>query len=153
MEFKTLTKHNAAAYLGRPIVFELSGKPRIAKLRQIEGRHLVISSMGKDFLLSVTHPVVVVIDNNQPRSTSATNPGAAAATDTLHYPMNFLPASNATNVLQYLGHYVILRTDKGRALSLAKIKTISSSLQHIHVENRTSKRTVDIRHTPCYIIV
>lgn len=146
MEFKTLTKQNARVYLGKPIVFLLSGKPKLAKLREIREPHFVISSLDKTFLLSVTHPVVVILEKNR-------NHRPTSVTESVHYPLNFLSAASTTNLLPFVGHHVIVCTDQGKSLSLAKIKAISASLQYLNVENRTCKLVVDIRHTPCYILV
>jgi hypothetical protein len=159
MEFKRLTKRNAANCLGKPIVFQLSGKPRLAQLRQIQDKHLVISSFGKDFLLSVTHPVVVILDKTQRQPPPFSKASGRMAwkedyrSEPFHYPMNFLLASNTTYLLQYVGHYVIVRNNKGKSLSLYQIKSISTSLQYLDLENVSSRQIVDIRHTPCYIIV
>jgi hypothetical protein len=163
MEFKRLTKRNAATYFGKPIVFQLSGKPRLAQFKRVQDKYLVLSSFGQDFLLSVTHPVVVILDKY--KSHRATYPYAKTfstrhlawkddhQSEPFHYPMNFLLASNTTYLLQYVGHYVIVRSDRGKTLSLFQIKSISRSLQYLDLENVSSRQIVDIRHTPCYIIV
>jgi len=157
MEFKRLTKRNAATYFGKPIVFQLSGKPRLAQFKRVQDKYLVLSSFGQDFLLAVTHPVVVILDkyksHKAPFSTRHLAWKDDHQSEPFHYPMNFLLASNTTYLLQYVGHYVIVRSDKGKTLTLFQIKSISTSLQYLDLENVSSRQIVDIRHTPCYIIV
>jgi hypothetical protein len=142
MEFKSVNNSNATEYFGKPIVFQLSGKPMIAKLRKVKGDNFVISSNGTEFLLSTRHSVVAIIDKGG---------STTGKKESVHYPMNFLQAST-TNVNQFLGHYTIVRTDK-KSIALAKIRGISKSLQHIDIENGMMKQIVDIRHVPCYVIV
>lgn len=147
MEFKSLTKANATEYLGKPVVFKLNTateKPMIAKLCRVKEEHLVVSSNGTNYLLSVKHPVVVIIEKA----------GRGTSTPTgIHYPMNFLSASGVSNIKQFVGHYAIVRMDKGAGICITKIKTISKCLRYLNVENGTAKQLVDIRQTSCYVIV
>jgi hypothetical protein len=147
MEFKSLTKANAAEYLGKPVIFKLNSateKPMLAKLCKVKEEHFVIASNGTNYTLSVKHPVVVIVD------ISSTKKGK---TESIHYPMNFLLASGITHMLPFVGHYAIVRTDNGSSVCLTKIRSISKCLQYMNVENGSSKQLVDIRNTTCYVIV
>jgi hypothetical protein len=141
MEFLQLTKANFKNYTGNQIIFKMNDKPTVATLCNMLGEHFLISSLGnKNYLLSVKHPTFVIIMVNDNRSAN-----------TLHYSMNFLKAF-PNNISPYVGNYVVVQTN-GNKVHLAKIKSVSKSLCYILVKDLVAEKRIDIRSTPCYVII
>ena len=143
MEFTHLTKHNAKDYVGSNIIFKINETPMVSTLCNQLGEHFVINHNGKQRLLSIKHPTFVILDNS--KINEPVNNGVS-----LHYSMNFLPAS-CTTITQFVGHYAIVRLNGG--FSVNKIRSVSKSLKYISIKNGSSEKSIDIVHTPCYVIV
>lgn len=139
MEFTQLTEKNAKNHIGRQLIFKLKDKPIISTLQNLLDGKFVIEINGTRRMLSSTHPVFVIVDKSS-KNTS----------DYLHYSMNFLEASS-TNILQFVGHYVLVRSNGGM-VSLNKIRSVSKSLYYISVKTGITEKSVDLRGTPCYVI-
>lgn len=136
MNFIHLTKENATKYYGNQIVFKLNDKPIVSKLCNISKEYYVIENSGNRKLLSVKHPTYVIVD----KTTSASS---------LHYSINFVKAS-PMNIMSFIGEYALVG-GCGKA-SIIKIKNVSKSLYYI-IQETSTKQNVDIRTTPCYIIL
>lgn len=141
MEFTQLTERNAKNHIGRQLIFKLKDKPILSTLLGALNGKFVIEINGTRRVLSSTHPVFVIVDKS-----SNNNPSAS-----LHYSMNFLQASSY-NVLQFVGHYVLVRSDGGK-VSINKIRSVSKSLYYISVKSGITEKSVDLRGSHCYIVV
>jgi hypothetical protein len=139
MEFIHLTENNARKYIGKQIIFKLKEKPYIYKLCNIIGNHLVIETEEKEnFLLSIKHPTFVIVYNN-------------FSVNSFHYSMIFLKAF-PNNITSYIGNYVLIKNNN-KLCSIQKIKTVSKSKYYISLNDVMNKDNIDIRNTPCYVIV
>ena len=138
MDFVHLTDKNAKKYIGNQIIFKLKEKPELYTLCNIVGEHFVISSEGKQHLLSVKHPAFVIVYNKE-------------STNSLHYSMNFLKAS-PNNIAPYVGNYVVVEIP-GKKVSINKIRSVSKSLYYISVKSGIAENSVDLRGTSCYVII
>lgn len=136
MNFVHLTEKNARNYMGFQLIFKLNDKPILATLCNKVDGHFVIDLSGNKSLISVKHPIYVIIDNNKSLGSSS-----------IHYSMNFIKAS-PNNIQTYVGHYITFQKNGGK-VSLTKIKNISKSLCYIS----TKESNIDIRTTNCYVIV
>jgi hypothetical protein len=139
MELIHLTETNAKDYIGKQIIFKVKETPYLYTLANIIGKHFVVETeRNKHFLLSVKYPTFVIVDNK-------------TSSNSLHYSMNLLKASPNT-ISSYLGNYVLVQSS-GKENSIAKIKSVSKSLQYIFVNSGLSEKCIDIKTTSCYIIV